>query len=41
MTGWALLALLAALGILPKSWRSRSGAAGTVLLVYKILKKLR
>ncbi len=36
----ALLALLLALGVLPKSWRSPIGTAGTALLVYKILKRL-
>ncbi len=43
--GWgddwrALLALLVALGVLPKSWRSPIGAAGTAMLVYTILKRL-
>jgi hypothetical protein len=43
--GWgddrlALLALLVALGVLPKSWRSPIGSAGTAMLVYRVLKNL-
>ncbi|HEV2256822.1 MAG TPA: hypothetical protein VGS06_27120 [Streptosporangiaceae bacterium] len=36
----ALLALLVALGVLPKSSRTAIGAAGTAMLVYWILKRL-
>jgi len=43
--GWgddwrAFLALLVALGVLPKSVRPAIGAAGTAMLVYTILRRL-
>lgn len=36
----ALLALLAAAGVVPRSWRSAVSTAGTALLLYRIAKRL-